>query len=321
MASAFEIEQVIANLGTPVEPTEQAVRAFLAEFLGDPMVVEWPAWFWKPILHGIVLRRRPARVARLYSSIWSEQGAPLRVQTESIVAGIAEALPDSEGVSSAYRYGSPSIDDVLERAFSRSARVVFTNLFPQRTASSSGSADRQAYRAAERMGRADDLTIAPLSPTDGGYVQALADRVRSAAELFEDGPADHLLVSFHSIPESANRREGGVYTADCKATFDSLLDSLDWDPARASLAYQSVFGPAKWVGPATCDRLAELAKSGVSKLLVTTPGFLCDGLETLEEIAVEGRKTFMAAGGLQMHCTKSVSGHSELLKSLAALGR
>ncbi len=321
MAATFELEHVIANLGTPTEPTEQAVREFLRGFLGDPMVVEWPRWFWKPILHGIVLRRRPARIARLYRNIWSEQGAPLRVQTESMVAELAAQLPTSAHASSAYRYGSPSIEDSIQQAFSRSKQVVFTNLFPQRTASSSGTADWEARRVADALGRDKDLTIAPLSPTDRGYVQALAKRVRSAQELFTRGSAEHLLVSFHSIPESVNRRERGVYTADCRATYEALIQSLDWDPERASLAYQSVFGPAKWVGPATCERLAELARGGVSRLLVTTPGFLCDGLETLEEIAVEGRRTFLDAGGQEMHRANAVSGHPDLLKSLAALGR
>ena len=319
MASPNKVEHVIANLGTPMEPTPEGVRAFLGEFLGDPMVVEWPAWFWKPILHGIVLRKRPQRIARLYQRIWSERGAPLRVQTEDLVETLANSVGEGIQVTASYRYGSPSIHECVERAFSRSEKVAFTSLFPQRTASSSGTANRVAVEVARTLGREPDLVLAPLSPVDPGYIRALAARVRDGLTQFTEGEPPHLLASFHSIPQAVNRREGSIYTADCSATFQALLAELGWNSDNASLDYQSVFGPAKWVGPATSTRIEELAKAGTKRLLVTMPGFLSDGLETLEEIGVEGKGTFLAAGGCEYHCTTAVAGHPDLLKSLIGL--
>ncbi len=316
---ADRLEHVIANLGTPKDPTPEGVREFLAEFLGDPLVVQWPAWLWKPILHGIVLRNRPKRIARLYQSVWSERGAPLRVQTEDLVQALSEAVGVNVHVTAAYRYGNPSIEACIRRAFERSNRVVFTQLFPQRAASSSETANREAQRVARELGREKDLVVAPLSPVDPRYISALADRVRGSLPKFEGGVPPHLLVSFHSIPASVNRQEGEVYTQDCTATFEALLAELGWNRDNAGLAYQSVFGPAKWVGPATSDRIAGLAAGGTKRLLVTMPGFLCDGLETLEEIGVEGRGTFLAAGGSEYHCAPAVAGHPALLESLASL--
>ncbi len=318
MTATQSVELVIANLGTPAAPEAPEVRAFLDEFLSDPMVVEYPRWFWLPLLRGVILRSRPKRVAEAYRSIWSSGGSPLRVQTEALVATLAEDAPAGVRVSSAYRYGSPNIEERLRRAFERSEQVVFTTLFPQRTKSSSGSPEREAQRVARSLGCSDRLHLRPLAMAAEGYVDALADRVRQARIAFEGDEPVHLLASFHSIPQAVNRREGQRYTADCTATFEALLNELDWPKEHASLAYQSVFGPAKWVGPATADRLAALPGEGVSNLLVTMPGFLTDGLETLEEIAIEGRETFLKAGGQQFRCTPAIADHGSLRRALLA---
>jgi len=316
MPERAPLEYVIANLGTPAEASEQGVRAFLREFLGDPMVVEYPRWFWIPLLNGVILRKRPVRIAKLYASIWQPGGSPLRVQTESLAAALQAAAPEGTWVSSAYRYGAPNIAERLERAFQRAERVVFTSLFPQRTASSSGSADAEARAVAHRLGASDRLELRPLDPTHGDYVGALADRILASQSQFSGGRAEHLLVSFHSIPAGVDRREGRRYTRDCEATYEALLERLDWDPTHASLAYQSVFGPAKWVGPATSKRLAELGQEGIERLLVCMPGFLTDGLETLEEIAVEGLATFQAAGGREMIAVPALADHPSLIRAI-----
>ncbi len=316
MTDRAPVELVLANLGTPAAPEAPEVRAFLDEFLSDPMVVEYPRWFWLPLLRGIILRTRPARVAEAYRTIWSPEGSPLRVQTETLVQRLQAAAPEGVLVSSAYRYGQPNIEQRLQRAFERADEVVFTTLFPQRTKSSSGSPEREAERVARSLGCAERLHLRPLSITAPGYLDALADRVRQERAAFDGDEPVHLLASFHSIPASVNRREGERYTQDCTTTYQALLAALDWPEQEASLAYQSVFGPAKWVGPATADRLAELPAQGVKNLLVTMPGFLTDGLETLEEIAVEGRETFLKAGGEQFRCTPAIADHARLAQAL-----
>lgn len=319
MTQRADTELIVANLGTPEAATPEAVRDFLNEFLSDPMVVEYPRWFWIPLLRGIILRTRPKRVAEAYQSIWSSGGSPLRVQTEALVASMQEQAPDGTLVASAYRYGEPSIEQRLTRAFERSERVVFTTLFPQRTRSSSGSPAREAVRVAKKLGCFDRLTIRPMSFTDKLYVEALSDKVRQTAAEFEGAEPIHLLTSFHSIPAAVNRREGERYTQDCSATYRAMLSALEWPEERAGLAYQSVFGPAKWVGPATADRLEALPGEGVKRLLVTMPGFLTDGLETLEEIGEEGQETFLKAGGEEFRCTSAVADHPRLARALLGL--
>ncbi|MEZ6005509.1 MAG: ferrochelatase [Planctomycetota bacterium] len=306
---------VIANLGTPETATEEGVREFLGEFLGDPMVVEYPRWLWLPILERIILRKRPARIARLYQSIWSEGGSPLRVQTEKLVKALSQEVPEGWKVVSAYRYGRPSIANRVAEGLRDGGEVYFTSLFPQRTASSSGSAEAEALRVARKFGAADRLHLRPLPATDADYIGALAEGVNQQLAVLPAKP-DHLLVSFHSIPQAVDRREKGLYRIDCKATFEGLLAKLEWDPAKATLAYQSVFGPAKWIGPSTAATLAELPSKGVRSLLVTMPGFLTDGLETLEEIAVEGRSTFLGAGGSTYATVPAIADEPTLRRAL-----
>lgn len=294
-------ELILANLGTPAAPTPAAVRAFLAEFLGDPLVVEKPRWFWLPILHGIVLRVRPKKVAKAYAEIWSDAGSPLAAGTAALAHAVAAARPDLR-VSHCYRYGSPNL---AERLAASSAahpgsdhpiRVV--PLFPQRTASSSGTMEALTAELAKRHGLEGRLTVASLSPTAEGYVAALADSTRRALdEMDELGGDPHLLVSFHGIPQYVDDKEGSRYSQDCRATFDALLAALDLPPERATLAFQSRFGFDPWIGPATDDMLVELAESGRRRVVVATPGFLTAGLETIEELGIRGREDFMEAGG------------------------
>jgi len=313
-----ERERILVNLGTPSAPSEEAVRAFLAEFLADPLVVEWPRWVWLPILRGIVLRRRPARAAERYRSIWRQEGSPLWVASERIARALAAALGGEERASAACRYGDPSLAAALGRAAARAGRVSVTPLFPQRTASSSGTIERATRAAGERLGLGARLGIAPLAPDDPGYVAALAARLGEACREAEEEP-EHLVLSFHSIPAAVDRREGGLYRADCERTCVALLAAAGWGRERATLAFQSRFGPARWIGPATAATLRALAARGVRRVAVTTPGFLCDGLESLEEIGVRGRAAFLRAGGRALVLARAPEDHPELIAALARL--
>lgn len=319
MTTPDATQLVLVNLGTPREPTAAAVREFLDEFLSDKAVVDWPGWIWQPILRGIVLRKRPARVAEQYESIWSAKGSPLRVETEAIVAGVSERSGGRFHVSAAFRYGEPSLDTVLRRVARKSAgRVIVVPLFPQRTDATTGTAFRRAREAASRAGLGDRLVERLMQPDDAGYVRAMAaqwDRARREAAR----EVEHIVVSFHGIPVRYDRREGGTYTRDCAATTRAFLKAIEWPRERATLAYQSKFGPEPWLEPATAELLEKLPGRGVRSVAVVTPGFLTDGLETIEEIGIRGRESFLEAGGEHFVRVGSVAAEPAFLDAVAAL--
>jgi ferrochelatase len=301
---------VLANLGTPSAPTEAAVREFLREFLADPLVVDWPSWIWKPILERIVLRKRPSRVAELYREIWWPEGSPLEVETERIRARLSESTEHEVAV--AYRYGDRSLSRILLRD-ARAIPTAVIPLFPQRTSSSSGSIVHEVERF---RGRSVDVDALEIAPDDPGYIGALADRAR---EAMAGRAVEHLLVSFHGIPVRYDRRERGRYAADCERTTRALLRALGWDPGRATLCYQSRFGPERWLGPATADLLRGLPARGIRRVAVITPGFLTEGLETLEEIGRLGRSQLLGAGGEELVRIPAVADHPAFVAGLLRL--
>ena len=310
---------LLVNLGTTAAPTPDAVRTFLDEFLSDPAVVDLPAWLWQPILRTMVLRRRPARVAEQYEKIWTAEGSPLRVETERIARGVRAHAAGRFTVSTAYRYGEPSIDAEIRRLAGESdARIVVVPLFPQRTDATTGTAFRRAREAAARAGVGARLVERAIAPDDAGYVRAMAARWREALAA-APAPPEHLVLSYHGIPVRYDKRERGVYVADCEATTRAFLRAIDWPADRATHAYQSKFGPEPWLTPATADVLAALPSRGVRRVAVITPGFVTDGLETIEEIGIRGRESFTEEGGESLHRVGAVADHPEFIASLAAL--
>ena len=311
-------ELLLVNLGTPAEASEEAVRTFLREFLSDPMVVDRPArWLWLPILHGIVLRRRPAAVAEAYRSIWSEEGSPLAVQTQAIAAASAERLGESVRVTAAYRYGSPGLASHVEEAAARAKRVVVVPLVPHPTASSSGTIARVVESAGERLGLGERLRYRTLPPDDPGYVDALVERYH---EVWSDAEApERLLFSFHGIPERVDRYEHRIYSKACERTVAAVLERLQRERDEGILCYQSRFGREPWLGPATVELLERLPHEGIRDLAVFTPGFLTEGLETLEEIGERGRRSFEEAGGRRFTRVPAVADHPALIGAIAQL--
>lgn len=323
---------LLVNLGTPGALTEDAVRAFLDEFLSDPLVVDWPRAIWIPVLRGIVLRRRPAKALELYRSIWSSEGSPLALGTERLADALGARLADLARVVPTYRYGLEGLAKRLpQMAAEVSGRIIVLPLFPQRTASSHGTVQRFARDLAERDGFTERLLPLDLPPDDDGYLAAVADRCREA--FARDGSRgerslpnaperarapQRLLVSFHGIPLSTDRREGGTYRDDCRRTFSGLLEALGWDEDRAEICYQSRFGPERWLEPATEDRLVTLAQEGTHELALVAPGFLTEGLETLEELDQRGAAAFRKAGGKHLLRAGAVVDHPLLLDSLEA---
>lgn len=310
---------LLVNLGTPTAPTAPAVREFLDEFLSDPAVVDFPRWFWLPVLRGIILRSRPARVAGQYESIWSSEGSPLRVATEQIAVCVRARAAARFGVSTAYRYGEPSIDSELRRlARAHDGPIVVVPLFPQRTDATTGTAFRRAREAAARAGISNRLVERLIPAASGGYVEAMAARWRAA---LTDAPApiEHLVVSFHGIPRRYDRREGGMYVRDCAATTQAFLAAIGWPAEQTTLAFQSRFGPERWLAPSTADILDRLPRRGVSSVAVITPGFVTEGLETLEEIGIRGRESFLASGGKHFLRVGAVDLHPAFIDALCAL--
>ena len=309
---------LLVNLGTPTAPTAEAVRTFLAEFLADPAVVDLPRLLWLPILYGMILRRRPARVAHQYRAIWTVAGSPLRVATNLMVRDIQALAGDALTVSAAYRYGEPSLDTAMrELAKQGGGPIIVSPLFPQRTDATTGTAFRRAREAAARAGIADRVFERLVAPDEPRYIEALAARWRTAVSGGEQ--PDHLVISFHGIPVRYNRRERRAYTTDCEATTRAFLAAIAWPAERATLAYQSKFGPEPWLTPATAEVLAQLPARGVQRVAVITPGFVTEGLETLEEIGIRGLETFTAAGGRSLLRIGAAENHPAFLAALMAL--
>lgn len=293
---------LLVNLGTTTAPEPEAVRRFLAEFLSDPMVVDYPRWLWQPILARI-LRSRPHRVAEQYRSIWHPDGSPLETGTRRIASALAAALEEGFEVSVAYRYGEPSLAGALG---TEGGLVV--PLFPQRTGSTTGTIEALVGDRAE---------VRLLAPDDSGYIEAQADLFQRAVG---ESPPEHFLVSFHGIPVRYDRAESGVYRRDCERTFGALLKRLGWPASKATLSYQSRFGPEPWIGPRTAKVLARLGRRRRA-VAVSTPGFLTEGLETAEEIGIRGKKTFLEEGGERFVRVPCVEDHPALIASLARLVR
>jgi len=313
-------EVLLVNLGTPAAPTALEVRRFLEEFLSDPLVVDWPRSLWLPILRGIVLRRRPERVAEMYRTIWTESGSPLRVQSNAIARGLEAALAPDVSVRAVYRYGEPGLEQEVLAAAERARRIVVVPLFPQRTASSSGSVEDEVARITRTHDLAERVECVALAPDDADYIAALADRARTSFDA-HDSPPEHLLLSFHGIPARVDRAEQRRYSRDCARTASALLDALDWEPDRATLCYQSRFGPERWLRPSTAGLLMDLPVRGVRRLGVIAPGFLTDGLETLEELGVRGRKDFLTFGGQKLTLVPALADSPALIAALARLVR
>lgn len=289
---------LLANLGTPDEPTPAAVRRYLAEFLSDPRVVEIPRLVWWPILHGIILRTRPRASAKKYASVWMPEGSPLAVWTTR-QAKLLQGYLGERGcpvlVQPAMRYGNPSIASALSALQAAGAqRILVLPAYPQYSAATTAS----AFDAVVAWGRSvrwvPEFRFIHQYHDDPAHIEALAGSVRSHWQ--RDGRGEVLLMSFHGMPERTLKL-GDPYHCQCQKTARLLAQSLGLEPTQWRISFQSRFGRAKWLGPATDASLKQLAAEGVKRVDVVCPGFAADCLETLEEINQEGRELFLHAGG------------------------
>jgi ferrochelatase len=289
---------ILCNLGTPDEASAPALRRYLGEFLGDPRVVEIPRLLWWPILHGIVLRVRPAKSAAKYQSIWMPEGSPLKVWTERQAKRLMGQLGEAGHqllVRYAMRYGNPSIASVLDELKAAGAtRVLVLPAYPQYSGTTTASVIDAVNAWSARQRRVPELRFLNSYHDDPGYIGALAQSVRE--HWRQHGRGEKLVMSFHGVPERT-RELGDPYHAECVATARLLAQALGLDADSHLLTFQSRFGKARWLQPYTEPTLVALAQQGVRRVDLICPGFSSDCIETLEEIDMEARAAFLGAGG------------------------
>ena len=311
---------LLANLGTPDEPTAPALRRYLAEFLGDRRVVEIPRIVWWPLLHGVILRTRPARSAAKYASIWTPEGSPLKVWTEkqaTLLRGYLGERGHRVTVAHAMRYGNPSIPSVLDRLKADGVtRVLVLPLYPQYSATTTASVHDAVHAWSQRVRWVPELRFVNRYHDHPGYIEALAQRV--LAHWQAEGRPDKLVMSFHGVPKRTLML-GDPYHCECLKTARLLAERLGLDRPQWTATFQSRFGRAEWLQPYTEPTLVELAKQGVGRVDVICPGFTGDCLETLEEIGLEAREAFLDAGGKAFHYIPCLNDRHEWIVALSQI--
>jgi len=318
---------LLVNLGTPEAPTAAALRRYLAEFLADPRVVEIPRFAWRPLLHGVILRVRPARSAERYATIWTKDGSPLLVHSQrqrTLLQGYLGqrlkglGLPsDHVRVELGMRYGAPTLAGALYRLHDAGCdRIVVLPLYPQYAASTTGSAVDALLAATRRLRRVPALRVVDAYHDDAGYIAALAQNISDY--WMKNGRPDKLVLSFHGVPRRSLDL-GDPYHCHCHKTARLLAGELGLKPDQHMVTFQSRFGRGEWLKPYTQPTVAVLAKDGVRRVDVACPGFVSDCLETLEEIALEARATFLQAGGSEFHAIPCLNERPAWIAAMADL--
>jgi ferrochelatase len=311
---------VLVNLGTPDEPTAPALRRYLAEFLSDPRVVEIPRLVWLPILHGIILRVRPAKSAAKYASIWMPEGSPLAVWTKRQAHALGTDLA-ARGhqllVRHAMRYGSPSVAQVMDELRAEGAtRVLVLSAYPQYAGATTGSVADALHQWAQGARWVPELRNIGQYHDDTGYIDALAAQLQRHWQ--QQPPAERLVLSFHGVPERSLLL-GDPYHCQCHKTARLLRERLGLKPEQVLVTFQSRFGKAKWLEPYTEPTLRELAAQGVRSVDVMCPGFVADCLETLEEIAQEARDAFIESGGQDYRYVPCLNDQPDWIRAMGDL--
>lgn len=291
-----KIAVLLVNLGTPDAPTPKAVRRYLKQFLSDRRVVEIPPIAWQPILRGIILNTRPKKSAHAYSQVWSDKGSPLAAITAEQAEKLQPRLGSGVTVDWAMRYGNPSIPDKIAALKAAGCeRILIAPLYPQYSGATTATVMDEAFAVLKDMRWQASLRTLPPYHDDPAYIDALERDISAQLDTLEFAP-EVLLLSFHGMPE-ATLHKGDPYHCHCRKTARLLGDRLQREDMRIEVTFQSRFGPAKWLGPATDDTLVAEAKAGTRRLAIAAPGFSADCLETLEELAIQGKEQFTEAGG------------------------
>jgi ferrochelatase len=286
---------LLINLGTPDAPELGAVRRYLAEFLTDPRVIEIPPWLWRPILHGVVLQTRPKKSAHAYKQVWSEEGSPLAAITRRQAQALQQKLGDGVIVDWAMRYGNPGIAGAVGKMVAAGCdRILAAPLYPQYCAATTASAQDALFAALAELRWQPALRTLPPYFDDPAYISALKESVERQLSNLSFAP-QRLLLSFHGMP-LRTLELGDPYQCHCQKTARLLSEQL---AIPTDIAFQSRFGRAKWLEPSTESVLSSYPSNGVNRVAIAAPGFSADCVETLEELGIRGRDTFLAAGGHQ----------------------
>ena len=324
---AAKIGVLLVNLGTPDAATPAAVRRYLAEFLSDPRVVEIPRVAWMPLLHAVVLRVRPARSAAKYAAIWTNDGSPLLVHSAKqkvLLSGYLGQRMKKEGLPSdlcvvelGMRYGQPSIAAALDKLrAAHCEKILVLPLYPQYAASTTASTLDAVAAYCGTLRRVPALRFIDSFHDDRGYIHALAASVNGYWE--KHGRPDRLVLSFHGVPRRTLDL-GDPYHCHCHKTARLLATELGLKPEQYAVTFQSRFGRGEWLKPYTGATLVALAREGMRRVDVACPGFVSDCLETLEEIALDGRAAFLKAGGAEFHAIPCLNERPAWIAALADL--
>lgn len=313
---------LLVNLGTPDAPTAQAVKPYLKQFLSDSRVVEIPRLVWWFILNGVILNVRPKKSAAKYASIWMSEGSPLKVHTERQVKLLLGYLGERQRdvplvVDYAMRYGNPSIPGVLAKLKAQNCqRILLVPLYPQYAASATATAFDEVMSELLKQRNMPALRTIKHFHDYPGYIKASAQNILD--DWMTHGRPDHLVMSFHGVPRYTLDK-GDPYHCECLKTGRLIAEALGLKAAQYTVSFQSRFGRAEWIKPYTTTTLKELGKKKTKRVDVVCPGFVSDCLETLEEIAMEGKHDFQQAGGGEYHYIPCLNERSDWMHALTDL--
>jgi ferrochelatase len=312
---------LLINLGTPDAPMPSSVRAYLKEFLSDPRVVEIPKAIWWLILNGIILNTRPKKSAAKYAKVWLKEGSPLRVHTEkqtSLLQGyLSQRTKAPFVVDYAMRYGNPPIPSVLRKLKEQNCqRILVVPMYPQYAASSTATAFDIVFAELQQMRNTPALRTIKNFHDHPGYINALANNINEY--WMKHGRPEKLVMSFHGLPQFSLDK-GDPYHCECHKTGRMLAYELGLQPGQYFVSFQSRFGKAEWLKPYTTATLLELGKQKTKRVDVVCPGFVADCLETLEEIAMEGKEDFQHAGGGEYHYIPCLNQRNDWMHALTDL--
>ncbi len=312
---------LLINLGTPDAPTPEAVRTYLKEFLSDPRVVEMPRALWWLILNGIILNTRPKKSAAKYAKVWMKEGSPLRVYTEkqtSLLQGyLSQRTKAPFVVAHAMRYGNPSIPSVLRKLKEQNCqRILVVPMYPQYASSTTATVCDIVFDELQQMRNTPALRTIRNFHDNPGYIKSLANSIND--HWMKHGRPEKLLMSFHGLPKYTLDK-GDPYHCECNKTARLLAQQLGLKPEQYAISFQSRLGNAEWLKPYTAATLKELGKQKLKRLDVVCPGFVADCLETLEEIALEGKQEFQHAGGGEYHYIPCLNDRNDWMHALTDL--
>ena len=315
---------LLTNVGTPDAPTARALRPYLKEFLSDARVVDYPRWFWLPLLHGVILNTRPRRSARLYRRVWTDEGSPLlaimRRQATGIKTRLEKTLHRDVLIEVGLRYGNPSISLALRALREAGAdRILVFPLFPQYSTTTTATSFDAVFAEIGGWGRMPEIHTITQYGDNAGYVEALAASIRRYQA--DHGRPEKLLFSFHGIPQRYESQKGDPYPTECRRTAQLVAGRLGLADEEWSLSFQSRFGPEEWLKPYTDETLARWGAEGMKSVQVIAAGFSADCLETVDELGHEARESFVEAGGGEFHYIPALNDRPEHLDALAAIAQ